>query len=141
MKIVFNSKLKYFAMRYFFCGFQHEHQHLFQPTHQSSRKRLPYYTKQYQNQDTWINVILDEKDLLKNREVGLPNSHYRMFHHPNPSEFNPRHHISVLLRNLTPASNYEARVQARNMHGWNEMSPVFHFSTRAEGESNAQISP
>lgn len=32
-----------------------------------------------------------------------------------------------------PASNYEARVQARNDHGWNKLSSVFHFSTRAEG--------
>jgi hypothetical protein len=25
-------------------------------------------------------------------------------------------------------------VQARNDHGWNKLSNVFHFSTRAEGE-------
>ncbi|EAA07116.5 AGAP010422-PA, partial [Anopheles gambiae str. PEST] len=28
--------------------------------------------------------------------------------------------------NLKPASNYEARVQARNDHGWNKLSSIFH---------------
>lgn len=44
--------------------------------------------------------------------------------------------MSYLIRNLTPFSNYEARVQARNDHGWNKLSSTFHFSTRAEGKFN-----
>lgn len=38
-----------------------------------------------------------------------------------------------LLKNLQPATNYEAKVQARNDHGWNKLSQIFKFSTRAEG--------
>lgn len=39
-----------------------------------------------------------------------------------------------LIRGLQPATNYEARVQAKNVHGWNKMSPIFHFTTRSNGK-------
>lgn len=46
-----------------------------------------------------------------------------------------RHRTSYLITNLRSASNYEVRVQARNVHGWNKLSATFHFSTPAfEGE-------
>lgn len=48
---------------------------------------------------------------------------------------NSRHRMSYLIKSLAPSSNYEARVQARNDHGWNKLSSTFHFSTRAEGKS------
>lgn len=48
--------------------------------------------------------------------------------------------MSYLIKNLSPATNYEARVQARNDHGWNKLSNVFHFSTRSEGKSRDLIS-
>lgn len=59
---------------------------------------------------------------------------YNQHNHPYHSNLNSRHKMSYLIRNLTPASNYEARVQARNDHGWNKLSSTFHFSTRAEGK-------
>lgn len=55
--------------------------------------------------------------------------------HQHHTNFNSRHRMSYLIRNLMPAFNYEARVQARNEHGWNKLSSTFHFSTRAEGKS------
>lgn len=61
-----------------------------------------------------------------------------MFQHSSSQPYHPnlnyRHRMSYLIKNLTPASNYEARVQARNDHGWNKLSSTFHFSTRAEGK-------
>lgn len=47
---------------------------------------------------------------------------------------NSRHRMSYLIKSLAPSSNFEARVQARNDHGWNKLSSTFHFSTRAEGK-------
>lgn len=44
----------------------------------------------------------------------------------------PRFKMSYIIRNLEAATNYEARVQARNEFNWNKLSSVFHFSTRAE---------
>ncbi|XP_066907829.1 limbic system-associated membrane protein isoform X3 [Halyomorpha halys] len=35
-----------------------------------------------------------------------------------------------LIKNLEPASQYEARVQAKNRFGWNEMSETFIFTTK-----------
>ena len=52
---------------------------------------------------------------------------------------NARQRMSYLIRNLSPATNYEARVHARNDHGWNKLSGIFHFSTRAEGWSHFTI--
>ncbi|KAL0273993.1 UNVERIFIED_CONTAM: hypothetical protein PYX00_006540 [Menopon gallinae] len=42
--------------------------------------------------------------------------------------------MSYMIRGLEPSSQYEARVQARNRFGWNQLSEVFRFSTRAIGE-------
>ncbi|KAK6632354.1 hypothetical protein RUM44_007395, partial [Polyplax serrata] len=39
--------------------------------------------------------------------------------------------MSYLIRGLEPSSQYEARVQARNRFGWNQLSEIFRFSTRA----------
>ncbi|XP_062558913.1 MAM domain-containing glycosylphosphatidylinositol anchor protein 1-like [Armigeres subalbatus] len=56
-----------------------------------------------------------------------------MYHH-NPYGYQPEviHRASFQLRNLRSGSNYEARVQARNSHGWNQLSSILHFSTRTE---------
>ncbi|XP_073987236.1 protein amalgam isoform X2 [Rhodnius prolixus] len=40
-------------------------------------------------------------------------------------------HMSYLIKDLEPAVQYEARVQAKNRFGWNQMSDSFHFSTRS----------
>ncbi|CAH1397099.1 unnamed protein product [Nezara viridula] len=39
-----------------------------------------------------------------------------------------------LIKNLEPASQYEARVQAKNRFGWNEMSENFFFTTKGAAD-------
>lgn len=43
-----------------------------------------------------------------------------------------RQYMSYVIRGLTPSTHYEARIQAKNAHGWNRPSAVFHFTTRSE---------
>lgn len=45
-----------------------------------------------------------------------------------------RQYMSYMIRGLVPSTHYEARVQAKNSHGWNRVSPIFHFTTRAESK-------
>ncbi|XP_073987756.1 opioid-binding protein/cell adhesion molecule homolog isoform X2 [Rhodnius prolixus] len=40
------------------------------------------------------------------------------------------HENHYLIRNLEPSTEYEAKVQAKNIFGWNEMSDPFRFTTR-----------
>ncbi|XP_046382563.1 neural cell adhesion molecule 1-like isoform X1 [Ischnura elegans] len=49
------------------------------------------------------------------------------------------HWGSLMLKELEPASDYEAKVQARNRFGWSEASKRFTFSTR--GFENSLIEP
>lgn len=41
--------------------------------------------------------------------------------------------MSYVFRGLEPGAQYEARVQARNRFGWNQLSDKFQFSTRGTG--------
>lgn len=41
--------------------------------------------------------------------------------------------MSYMIRGLEPAFHYEARVQAKNRFGWNDISDTFHFTTRGTG--------
>ncbi|XP_050067156.1 neural cell adhesion molecule 2-like isoform X2 [Anopheles maculipalpis] len=77
--------------------------------------------------DQWENVVIPEMN-----DYGAPNHFFNMV--PPYATYQPtiRHRMSFQLKNLKPASNYEARVQARNDHGWNKLSSIFHFSTRSE---------
>uniref|UniRef100_A0A182IJW6 Ig-like domain-containing protein n=1 Tax=Anopheles atroparvus TaxID=41427 RepID=A0A182IJW6_ANOAO len=78
--------------------------------------------------EQWENVVIPEMS-----DYGAPNHFYNMV--PPYVAYQPatiRHRMSFQLKNLKPASNYEARVQARNDHGWNKLSSIFHFSTRSE---------
>lgn len=43
-------------------------------------------------------------------------------------------HMSYMIKNLEPAGQYEARVQAKNRFGWNEISENFVFTTKGVGE-------
>lgn len=43
----------------------------------------------------------------------------------------PRHRTSYVITKLRFATNYEVRVQARNLHGWNKLSATFYFATQA----------
>lgn len=42
--------------------------------------------------------------------------------------------MTYTIYNLDPASQYEAKVLARNRFGWNHESESFKFSTRGSGE-------
>lgn len=53
---------------------------------------------------------------------------------PPPFPGVTRQKVSYLIRGLQPATTYEARVQAKNVHGWSKLSPVFHFTTRSNGK-------
>ncbi|XP_060522817.1 limbic system-associated membrane protein-like [Cylas formicarius] len=55
---------------------------------------------------------------------------------PAPYPGVTRQRMSYIIRNLQPATTYEARVQAKNEHGWNKMSPAFHFTTRSNDMEN-----
>uniref|UniRef100_A0A1B0GJA3 Putative lachesin n=1 Tax=Lutzomyia longipalpis TaxID=7200 RepID=A0A1B0GJA3_LUTLO len=101
-----------------------------------------FYHQHYTNKGTiddeltpptehWNVVSLIERTHNKIGRGSNVADQYVIFQYPN-DVLNPRHRMSFMLRNLTPASSYEARVQARNSFGWNELSTVFHFSTRAE---------
>ncbi|ETN67914.1 hypothetical protein AND_000256 [Anopheles darlingi] len=80
--------------------------------------------------EQWENVVIPEMSDY----YGAHNHFYNMV--PPYTAYQPtvRHRMSFQLKNLKPASNYEARVQARNDHGWNKLSSIFHFSTRSEGK-------
>lgn len=81
--------------------------------------------------DQWENVVIPEN--FPEYYPAQPSTFNLNEYHYN-SHVNTHHHMSYLIKNLLPATNYEARVQARNDHGWNKLSNVFHFSTRSEGE-------
>lgn len=81
--------------------------------------------------DQWENVVIPEN--FPEYYPSQPSTFNLNEYHYN-SHVNTHHHMSYLIKNLSPATNYEARVQARNDHGWNKLSNVFHFSTRSEGE-------
>lgn len=80
--------------------------------------------------DQWENVVIPEN--FPEYYPAQPSTFNLNEFHYN-SHINTHHHMHYLIKNLSPATNYEARVQARNDHGWNKLSNVFHFSTRSEG--------
>lgn len=47
----------------------------------------------------------------------------------SPWNANGHQKMAYMMVNLRTAANYEVRVQARNVHGWNRLSSTFHFST------------
>lgn len=81
--------------------------------------------------DQWINIVIVEEASENESHIFIPT-------HLNHQ---PRHTKYYVIKNLLPATNYEARVQARNDFGWNKLSSIFHFSTRAEGKANSYILP
>lgn len=91
-----------------------------------------YSPPSYGLSDQWENVVIPENfpEYYPSSASSFNLNDYRY----NNQLMNTHHHMSYLIKTLQPASNYEARVQARNDHGWNKLSNVFHFSTRSEGE-------
>ncbi|XP_037043839.1 uncharacterized protein LOC119079866 [Bradysia coprophila] len=92
-----------------------------------------FHTSAHERHPEWENIVIPQMYQTYNQHSSSQP------YHPN---LNYRHRMSYLIKNLTPASNYEARVQARNDHGWNKLSSTFHFSTRAEDlESEPSAQP
>ncbi|XP_058835300.1 protein amalgam-like [Topomyia yanbarensis] len=77
--------------------------------------------------EQWENVVIPEMLADYN---SLHGGHY--YNSPYSYQSGTRHRMSFQLKKLQPGSNYEARVQARNDHGWNRLSSIFHFATRSE---------
>jgi neuronal growth regulator 1 len=96
----------------------------------------PYGISQTVSADQWENVVIPEVYHDYAHKGGSYRGHTGpnmiASHHIVSQNF--RHRMHFLIKNLAPSSNYEARVQARNDHGWNKLSTTFHFSTRSEGE-------
>ncbi|XP_031625515.1 protein amalgam-like [Contarinia nasturtii] len=78
----------------------------------------------YERHAEWENIVIPQMHQYNNQQ-NHPYQHMTNNH-------NSRHRMSYLIKSLAPSSNFEARVQARNDHGWNKLSSTFHFSTRAE---------
>ncbi|CAO1442941.1 unnamed protein product [Diamesa hyperborea] len=89
------------------------------------------YTPPYSTSmaDQWENVVIPEQfpEYFPSQPSTFNLNQYHLGGH-----INFHHHMSYLIKNLSPSTNYEARVQARNDHGWNKLSNVYHFSTRSE---------
>ncbi|XP_063695860.1 lachesin-like [Culicoides brevitarsis] len=82
-------------------------------------------------ENQWENVVIPEVY----DEQGLRYRSYAGYEHVQ----NTRHRRSFLIKGLVPSTNYEARLQARNDHGWNKLSSIFHFTTASEDvEPSAQ---
>ncbi|XP_070504142.1 lachesin-like [Chironomus tepperi] len=94
----------------------------------SSHHYVPPYSTGLSDQ--WENVVIPENfpEYYPSSASSFNLNDYRYNNHM----VNTHHHMSYLIKNLSPNTNYEARVQARNDHGWNKLSNVFHFSTRSE---------
>lgn len=75
--------------------------------------------------EQWENVVIPEVF----DDFG---HHYSFSSHHIPQS--TRHSKNFVIRQLLPATHYEARVQARNDHGWNKLSNIFHFTTRSDGK-------
>lgn len=98
--------------------------HLF---HDKENQIVPYAYNPYQPtmENQWENVVIPEVY----DEQGFRYTAFAGYQHVQ----NTRHRRSFLIKGLQPATSYEARVQARNDHGWNKLSSIFHFSTTSEG--------
>ncbi|KAJ8977913.1 hypothetical protein NQ317_004909 [Molorchus minor] len=75
--------------------------------------------------------IVEDDPLTSTREIARPGIVNPQFQPAAPYAGVARQKMSYLIKNLKPATTYEARVQARNYHAWNKLSPVFHFTTRS----------
>ncbi|XP_018323702.1 protein amalgam-like [Agrilus planipennis] len=95
-----------------------------QQTHHYREKDNGSFTSNYRN-NSWNSVVIPIQ--------GMTNTLLPM---PPPFPGVSRQKMWYLISNLSPGTNYEARVQAKNVHGWNKLSPVFHFTTKANDVEN-----
>lgn len=83
-------------------------------------------------------IIIPESGIAKDQTFDSSANIFDYYHHAHSNnaaysmEYNMRYRQSFVIGNLRPASNYEARVEARNRHGWSKLSNVLNFSTRAQ---------
>ncbi|XP_021708126.1 leucine-rich repeats and immunoglobulin-like domains protein 1 [Aedes aegypti] len=87
-----------------------------------------YNTGGYFGDEPWETVSIPE---LVDNGFG---AYGRGLYYNNPYSYQPEvvHRASFQLKKLRSGSSYEARVQARNEYGWNQLSSLFQFSTRTE---------
>ena len=82
-------------------------------------------------------IFNNSKMIYRNdwNSVVLPGAGVTNLQIPLPPPFPgvTRQKMWYTVRSLHPSTTYEARVQARNQHGWNKLSPIFHFTTRSNG--------
>lgn len=102
--------------------------------HQQSRHRRIHHGQDGNNQNgssilfhknDWHNVMLPGAGILSPQ-----------FPAPPPFPGVTRQRMNYIIRNLQAGSTYEVRVQARNVHGWNKISPIFHFTTKSNEIEN-----
>lgn len=86
-----------------------------------------YYNMQVHEHRDWENIVIPQPYQPVYNPMNYGMSSYT-------ANQIARHRMSFIIKNLLPATKYEARVQARNDYGWNKMSNVFHFETRTEGK-------
>lgn len=83
-------------------------------------------------------IIVPESGIAKDQVFDSSANIFDYYHHSHSNnaaysmEYNVRYRQSFVIGNLRPASTYEARVEARNRHGWSKLSNVLNFSTRAQ---------
>nr|XP_029731363.1 opioid-binding protein/cell adhesion molecule homolog [Aedes albopictus] len=95
-----------------------------------------YNSGGYFGDEPWESVSIPE--MVDNIHGG--GGYGRGMFYSGPYGYQPEvvHRSSFQLKKLRSGSNYEARVQARNEYGWNQLSSVFHFSTKAD---DPQVEP
>ncbi|KAL1403472.1 hypothetical protein pipiens_005673, partial [Culex pipiens pipiens] len=71
------------------------------------------------------------RKLMMNETYQHPGSWEDTILVPTLTRSDPTHFImSHVIKGLSPNSVYEVMIQARNMHGWNEISDIHQFYTR-----------
>ncbi|XP_022916883.1 limbic system-associated membrane protein-like [Onthophagus taurus] len=95
---------------------------------QQSRHRRTHHTPESSNssfvsyKNDWNSIVLSKTSGINTVLPPYPGvTRQRDFH---------------MLKNLQPGTSYEVRVQAKNAHGWNKISPTFHFTTRSNDIEN-----
>ncbi|CAH1377008.1 unnamed protein product [Tenebrio molitor] len=91
-----------------------------QPHHHHGHHQEMYNNTKMVYRNDWNSVVLPGAGVT-NMQMPLPP--------PYPGV--TRQRMWYTIRSLHSSTTYEARVQARNQHGWNKLSPIFHFTTRS----------
>lgn len=90
--------------------------------HHGHHLETTYNNTKFTYRNDWNSVVLPG--------AGVVNVQFPL---PPPYPGVTRQRMSYVIKGLHPSTTYEARVQAKNQHGWNKLSPIFHFTTRSIG--------